>query len=537
MLRIFQFIISLIFVFAPLHAQHTDADTLCDGSTELEERVQMLRKQIHVAESEIAELEKERYKSFPSEGFLRGRIASLSPFEGEKERMRALACESYLLLPLSQLSSDSLAWMCHALQAYAEEADVKPIWQRLMHVHAYKSTYDSCRMLLRLPLIPEELNKARKWCAMMKNAPDCSDAQWEEIDMLDIYLSVYPTGLDYFVNLIHDVEKRLEPFREQAVTDESSTEALAIVEECIGAHAEELELRASCVPYLQERYTRYTEMLREAPLTESPERLALQEDILNAPQRAQSCTRQLLPLYISIDSLQRVSESLQRKLESLRGESQEEVTLRLQGEVSDLEAAKSFFLLREIESRRSMLDSPFSKLSADTLQWVMTRLKPYSAVEEVGNFIEQLHDLALQKSGADEIAQAVHTPYNMNRVARARTLMRGLGHMSADQQKEMEAIRLGLDNYPSALAAFRDIIAKVDDKLAVFRSNYENGRANPQVMNMSKSFVKKLFAEREEDIKLIASVPFLQERFVRFREAMEKNPLKPSGEIIEDIIE
>ncbi|MBR1594850.1 MAG: hypothetical protein IJ692_04110 [Alloprevotella sp.] len=255
----------------------------------------------------------------------------------------------------------------------------------------------------------------------------------------------------------------------------------------------------------------------------SPAALAQSQEALRA-----QCER----LESTVDSLRRVYVADSIRLEQARSAQQgTDTRTYLQNELAELEAAKATFLQREVESRRELLERPFSLIPADSLELTRVRLEPFAAVVEVRDFLERLHDVELQKGGADEVSQILRSPYDDGRVSRGLRLIRGLGMMSQAQQQEMGTASEALKNFGGGLQAFRSIIADVDEALKVFRSNPANG----QIVTMAQGLVARVMKEHAEDIERINSVPYLQERFVRYRAAMQKAPLVHLKDVEDEI--
>lgn len=190
--------------------------------------------------------------------------------------------EEYLSTPYGTMSLARLEDMKSGLEVYGTDPEVKNAIRKIDTAMGYKRTYDSMKAVVDMPLDVLKIREARKTFmnleALQKKTKCFSVSQWEELDSLDISLSVYNEGALLFQSLIARI---LE------ITSQYSADVPQIRQDCIKRiraevldHIPERTLKImEAVPYLKPRYERFVKWAVTNPIIQTQEIKTIIEEI------------------------------------------------------------------------------------------------------------------------------------------------------------------------------------------------------------------------------------------------------------------
>ena len=213
----------------------------------------------------------------------------------------------------------------------------------------------------------------------------------------------------------------------------------------------------------------------------------------------------------------------------------------LNEEMEALRQYRKKYLIAEFENLRNYLALPYSKIDMDTLiQW-KEDFSEFSKDKEVTAKIEEIKGAIENKNNVIEMENAINTPYDIKQIKKARNSFKKLEArkktFSEAQWEEFDNLDIYLSRYNWGAKLFKSIITEINYTII---PRYNNGNIDNKIIirdciDEINSCLRKY---NEEDLNIFV-IPYLKDRFEKYRKWATENPFKKDRQIeqiIDDIM-
>lgn len=283
-------------------------------------------------------------------------------------------------------------------------------------------------------------------------------------------------------------------------------------------------------------------------LQQRPERLAeeLYENMISFEKQKKEI-RKLKAEVAKVDSLQNkiIEDSITLADNFSEIEMLTDSIDSLNEEMEPLRQYRKKYLIAEFENLRNYLALPYSKIDMDKLNKWKEDFSEFSKDKKVIAKIAEIDRAIENKNNVIEMENAINTPYDVKQIKKARDSFKKLETrkktFSEAQWEEFDNLDIYLSRYKPSVKAFQDIIQKVNSIVSEYT---DNGNLNV-ISQTAKSRIVGLISEvftpyEDREIKLgIYSIPYLKDRFEKYRKWATENPFKKDPQIekiIDDIM-
>lgn len=243
----------------------------------------------------------------------------------------------------------------------------------------------------------------------------------------------------------------------------------------------------------------------------------------------------ILSLNHTIDSLTNITVADKFLINKLTQECQikQDSISSLIEELQPLLVFRKAYLVNLFKESEDYLKLPYSQISVERLNTLKENLSEYSSDKDVSQAISLINDAIAYKGYVTDMENAISSPYNRMNIEKARASFTNLKNkksvFSSAQWEEFDNLDKYLSRYNLSLITFQTIIEK--DNAII--SQYGGGSASPTLRNDCVDEIKEVFKpyEEKEIGKGINSIPYLKDRFEKYRKWVMSNPLNKSKEI------
>lgn len=283
-------------------------------------------------------------------------------------------------------------------------------------------------------------------------------------------------------------------------------------------------------------------------LQQRPERLAeeLYENMISFEKQKKEI-RKLKAEVAKVDSLQNkiIEDSITLADNFSEIEMLTDSIDSLNEEMEPLRQYRKKYLIAEFENLRNYLALPYSKIDMDKLNQWKEDFSEFSKDKKVIAKIAEIDRAIENKNNVIEMENAINTPYDVKQIKKARDSFKKLETrkktFSEAQWEEFDNLDIYLSRYKPSVKAFQDIIQKVNSIVSEYTDNGNLNVISQTAKSRIISLISEVFTPYEDrEIKLgIYSIPYLKDRFEKYRKWATENPFKKDRkieQIIDDIM-
>lgn len=281
-------------------------------------------------------------------------------------------------------------------------------------------------------------------------------------------------------------------------------------------------------------------------LRQRPERLAeeLYENMISFEKQKKEI-RKLKAEVAKVDSLQNkiIEDSITLADNFSEIEMLTDSIDSLNEEMEPLRQYRKKYLIAEFENLGNYLERPYSKIDMDKLKQWRKDFSEFSKDKEVTAKIKEIDRAIKNKNNVIEMENAINTPYDEKQIIKARDRFKELETIkktfSEAQWEEFDNLDIYLSRYIRGARLFKSIITEINDTII---PQYNNGNIdNKTIIDDCITEINSCLRKyNEEDFKkYIFVIPYLKDRFEKYRKWATKNPFKKDRQIeqiIDDIM-
>lgn len=206
----------------------------------------------------------------------------------------------------------------------------------------------------------------------------------------------------------------------------------------------------------------------------------------------------------------------------------------LNQQLADMAMFRKAFLMNQFKEADSYLQRPYSMIDMADLSRLRSSLREYSKDPEVRAALQNLDKAIGYKNNVSDMTLAINSPFDVQKIVKARNAFKQLSNNKADfspeQWEEFDNLDIYLSRYNNAVAAFQQIINKINSTIETFGGDL----SSPVLMEDCIQQINQVIAPyQEKDIPdRIYVIPYLKDRFDTYRKWATTSPGKKNPEIL-----
>ena len=190
--------------------------------------------------------------------------------------------EEYLKLPYSQMSIERLNVLKDNLSEYSSDKEVSRAISVINEAIAHKGYVTDMETAISSPYNRSDIERARSsFTKLNSKKSEFSQAQWEEFDNLDKYLSRYNLSLITFQTIIEKDNAIISQYGGGSASSTLRNDCIDEIKEVFKPYEEkEIGKGINSIPYLKSRFEKYRKWALSNPLNKSKEIDTIESEIM-----------------------------------------------------------------------------------------------------------------------------------------------------------------------------------------------------------------------------------------------------------------